>query len=212
MVAATEFDKREGDIMLSRREMVGKIAAGTAAACVVGVAKPSMATARRGTTGADVAEDPAQTSAGPDFSAFRRTVVDAEAPLSAPPSWELLHPLALGSIVAHGWQVAGLTGALDGSCVLTLQNERGRAHRVHLCRNGGHPQGLVHTEQFDLVLMNGGEGDLPTDESLAQAVAEVAHVLAANERDPRHAALLTALLPQSERVQAFSGSADRRLR
>src|SRR4030095_388897 len=90
--------------------------------------------------------------------------------------------------------------------------ERGRAHRVHLCRNGGHPQGLVHTEQFDLVLMNGGEGDLPTDESLAQAVAEVAHVLAANERDPRHAALLTALLPQSERVQALSGSADRRLR
>ena len=29
----------------------------------------------------------------------------------------------------------------DGSCVATLQNARGRAHRVHLCRNDGHPAG-----------------------------------------------------------------------
>jgi hypothetical protein len=132
--------------------------------------------------------------------------------MTADPSWELLHPLALGSTLAHGWRVAGLTGALDGACVLTLQNERGRAHRVHLCRNDGQPQGLVHTEQFDLVVMNGGAGDLPTEEGLAQAVADVAHVLARNEADSRHAALVTALVSQSERVRTLSGSADRRLR
>ena len=47
---------------------------------------------------------------------------------------------------------------MDGSCVLTLQNARGRAHRVHLCRNDGQPQGLVYTRRFDLVVMNGGAG------------------------------------------------------
>lgn len=191
--------------MLSRRELVGKIAAGTAAACVVGAAGASLAsTATTETTGAPPEPGVAP---GPDP---RKTVVDAEAPISAAPSWNLVHPLALGSTVAQGWRLAGLTGALDGSCVLTLENERGRAQRIHLCRNDGQPQGLVHTTHFDLVVMNGGQGDLPTEESFAQAVAEVAHVLAKNEGDASHAALVTALLPQAERVRVFGD--DRRLR
>ena len=119
----------------------------------------------------------------------------------APPPWEP-RP-AVGSVVAHGWRVAELSGVADGSLVLTLENERGRAHRVHLCRNDGSPQGLVYTKRFDLVVMNGGQGDLPTEEGLAQAVAEVAHVLAANESD-RHVA---ALLPHAERVQLFAAAA-----
>jgi hypothetical protein len=115
----------------------------------------------------------------------------------------------MGSEVANGWRVAGLTGAVDGSCVVTLQNERGRALRVHVCRNDGRPQGLVYTRRFDLVVMNGGQGDLPTEEGFAQAVAELAHVLAANEVDPRQASVVAALMPHSERVHQFS---DRRLR
>ena len=65
--------------------------------------------------------------------------------------------------------------------MLTLANQRGRTQRVHVCRNDGRPQGLVYTKRLDLVVMNGGGADLPTEESFAQAVAEVAHVLAANE-------------------------------
>jgi hypothetical protein len=117
----------------------------------------------------------------------------------------LLRPLAVGSEVAPGWRVAGLTGVVKGSCVLTLQNERGRTHRVHLCANDGHPQGLVYTKHFDLVVMNGGEGDLPTDEGLARAVAEVAHVLAANEGAQQP--VVTALLPHAERLQRFGAVA-----
>ena len=60
--------------------------------------------------------------------------------------------------------------------------------------------------------MNGGAGDLPTDESFAQAVAELAHVLASNEGQRGVEPVVTALLPQAERVRLFSGSADRRLR
>jgi hypothetical protein len=202
--------------MLSRRDLVGKLAAGTAAVCVVGVAGSSLASTRRDSnTGAGHGEGPADganpsAAEGPVWS----PIVDADVPatLSAPAPWDLVQPLAVGSAVAHGWRVAGLTGAVDGSCVLTLQNERGRAHRVHLCRNDGRPQGLVYTKRFDLVVMNEGEGDLPTEESLAQAVAELGHVLAANEGDRQHEALVTALLPQAERLRLFAGPVDRRLR
>jgi len=196
--------------MLSRRDLVGKLAAGTAAVCVVGVARTSLASTRNEPAGPGAGNDAASNGRTDPLS----TVVDAgpSAALSTPPRWELLHPLAMGSAVAHGWRVAGLTGAVDGSCVLTLQNERGRAHRVHICRNAGDPQGLVYTRQFDLVVMNGGEGDLPTDEGLAQAVAEVAHVLATNESDHQPAAVVTALLPHAERVRLFAGSEGRRLR
>ena len=205
--------------MLSRRDLVGKLAASTAAVWVAGVARTSLASNRpnaaapTGLKTADGGLAAAQQDAAP-VSQSASQVVDANPPatLSAPPPWELLYPLAMGSMVAQGWRVAGLTGAVDGSCVLTLQNERGRSHRVHLCRNDGRPQGLVYTKQFDLVVMNGGEGDLPTEEGFARAVAEVAHVLAANEGEHEHAPLVAALQPHAERVRLFAGDADRRLR
>jgi hypothetical protein len=118
----------------------------------------------------------------------------------------------MGVEVAHGWRVAGLSGVVDGVSVLTLRNARGRTHRIHLCRNDGRPQGLIHTKRFDLVVMNGGAGDLPTEEGLAQAVAQVARVLAANERDRHQASLVAELLPHAERVRRFAGPVDRRLR
>lgn len=186
--------------MLSRRDLVGGLAAGTAAAvCATGMAGVSFAATRRE---ADTSEP---TERGPEAQ-----IVDAETPATqqAPAPWELLSPLALGATVANGWTAAALTGVVDGSCVLTLKNQRGREHRVHLCRNDGSPEGLVFTDRFDLVVMNGGRGDLPTEEGLAQAVAEVAHVLAQNER----AHQLDGFMPQAERVSMFSGSVDRRLR
>jgi hypothetical protein len=121
-----------------------------------------------------------------------------------------LHPLALGTVVAHGWHVADLSGEVHGSYVLTLENQRGRTHRVHLCRNTGQPQGIVYTKRLDLVVMNGGQGDLPTEEGLAQAIAEVAHVLANNERDARQEPVIAALLPYNERVELLSSSAKLR--
>jgi hypothetical protein len=134
----------------------------------------------------------------------------APATASAPPPWELLRPLTLGSVVGQGWRVADLTGVVHGSCVLTLESTSGRSHRVHLCRNDGRPQGLVHTKRLDMVVMNGGKGDLPTEEGLAQAVAEVAHVLAANER--KQEPVVVALLPHAERLRLFSGPVGARLR
>ncbi len=132
------------------------------------------------------------------------------APPSSPPL-DLLQPLGIGSAVAHGWRVAGLSGEEDGSCVLALENRRGRSHRVHICRNDGRPQGLVHTRRFDLVVMNGGRGDLPTEEGLAQAVAAVGRVLAANEAN-RQRQLASALLSHAERLERFAAASGARLR
>src|SRR5262249_42387571 len=99
------------------------------------------------------------------------------------------------------------SAAQHGSCVLTVANGRGRMHRIHVCRNDGRPQGLVYTQELDLVVMNGGQGDLPTDEGLAQAVAQVAHVLASNESDRRQAPVVAALLPHAERIERFASAA-----
>jgi hypothetical protein len=127
----------------------------------------------------------------------------------------LLSPLAAGSEVAHGWRLADLGPVRDGVCVVTLRNASGRAHRIHVCRNDGNPQGLVYTRRVDLVVMNEGHGDLPTEENLAQAVAELAHVVAANEaRLPEH--VVAALLPHAERLRRFAAAeaplADGKLR
>jgi hypothetical protein len=205
--------------MLSRRQLVRSLAAsaaGAAAAWAAGGARPKVAAARGGVSLPTDTSQAGDLLLAPDVAAVPAAELVEEASqaatVSGPPPWELLHPLRQGAVVAHGWRVAELSGVEDGACVLTLRNRRGRRYRVHLCRNDGRPQGLVYTDRFDLVVMNGGQRDLPTEEGLAQAVAEVAHVLAANEGDRRHAAVLTALLPQGERLRRFAGVAGGQLR
>lgn len=197
--------------MLSRRDLVGKIAASAAVLWAAGTARASMRPVATGAVSGAGHANGSEASASHDWTS-RPGVVDAgeSATASAAAPWELLQPLAMGSVVAHGWRVAGLSGAVGGSCVLTLENQRGRSHRIHLCRNEGRPQGLVHTDRFDLLVMNGGQGDLPTEEGFAQAVAQVAHVLSANEHG-RRAAVVASLMPHEERLRRFAG-ADRRLR
>jgi hypothetical protein len=201
--------------MLSRRDVVGKLAAGTAVVCTAGVAGASLTpetTKNQPMVNGQLPSEPIAVGETIDDSLPKETDSGPAFTAAAPQPWDLLHPLTTGAVVAHGWRVAGLTGVTDGSCVVTLQNERGRTNRVHICRNDGTPQGLVYTKNFDLVVMNGGMGDLPTEENFGQAVAELAHVLAANESDRRHSDVVTALLPQAERVRMFAGSTDRRLR
>ena len=177
--------------MLSRRSFVGKLAGGAAAACAVGTAQ------------AKSRETIPQIADGSSAS----TADAASPPEGAAAPWQLLRPLAIGAAVAGAWRLVGMTGAEHGSCVLTLENARGRTHRVHLCRNDGRPQGLVFTDRFDLVVMNGGQGDLPTEEGLARAVAEIAHVLAGNEGTLRYDPTVTALLSHAERVKRFADAA-----
>ena len=185
--------------MLSRRTFVGRLAAGAAVAGAVTTIGSRASAATPPAAGVS-GEPPAAPGA-------------ANAPASAaesmsPPPWELVAPLRAGAALGHGWQVAELSPVQAGSCVLTLQNERGRTHRIHFCRNAGTPSGLVHTTEVDLLVMNGGSGELPTDEGLAQAVAAVAHAVARNESASRVAAV--GLLAHAERVERFGASAQLR--
>ncbi len=193
--------------MLSRRTLIGKVAVGAAAALAVGSVGTGVAATR---PLRDPTDDPgtpteALTSARDGQDAVEPGADAAES--SSPPPWDLVAPFAAGAVVAHGWHLVDLTPVRDGSAVLTLQNERGRAHRVHLCRNDGSPQGIVYTRRVDLVVMNQGYGDLPTEEHLGQAIAALAHAVAANEAKVPDG-VFADFLPHTERVQRFASAVD----
>jgi hypothetical protein len=185
--------------VLSRRVFVSKLAIGAAVASTAGIARAEQ---RQGRSAA-----PGESDAGqPDAAAAASGAQTAQAvmdPVPAPP-WNLLHPLTAGAVIRAGWVVRDLGPIANGSCVLTLEDGDGRSHRVHLCRNAGDPQGLVHTEHIDLVVMNGGQGDVATREELAQAVADVAHVVANNER--AEGDVIAELLSHRERVERFASA------
>ena len=177
--------------MLSRRTFVGRLAASAAVAGAVTTigTRASARTSAAPSTGS--ASDDARTASASDAS-------PSDAP-SAPPPWELLAPLTAGAALGHGWQVAALSGVEAGSCVLTLQHASGRTQRVHVCRHDGRPAGVVYTDTLDLLVMNDGAGETPTDEGLAQAVATVAHAVARNA-----GAAPAELLAHAERLDRFA--------
>ena len=197
--------------MLSRRELIGKTAVGAAATLAVSTAGIASARALRAATDGGVANRDGGKRATGDGVAEGHESRDPAVPgpdteaIVAPPPWELVHPLGAGSAVAHGWRLVDLSPVRHGSCVATLENARGRSHRIHLCRNDGDPQGLIFTRRLDLVVMNEGQGDLPTEEGLAQAVAALAHVVAANERKLPDG-VLAELLPHTERVRRYAAA------
>ena len=202
--------------MLSRRDLIGKVAVGAAAALAVGAVGTGAAAATRPFR--DPADAPVDPTDAPASDRQGQNSIEphtAAAESAAPPPWALVAPLGAGSVVAHGWHLVDLTPVQDGSAVVTLQNERGHAHRIHLCRNDGSPQGLVYTRRVDLVVMNQGYGELPTEEHLGQAVAALAHAVATNEATMADG-VFADLLPHSERVQRFAAaegpSADGKLR
>jgi hypothetical protein len=205
--------------MLSRRALIGKAAVGAVTALALGAARTvgaSTPALRSTPDDSAVDRDPHDASAHADT---RSRDQEAPPPASvtslAPPPWELVQPLVAGAVLAHGWQLVDLSAVRNGSCVATLKNARGRAHRVHLCRNDGTPQGIVYTRRVDLVVMNEGQGDLPTEEHFAQAVAALAHAIAANEATAP-GPVFADLLPHTERVRRFAAAdglaADGKLR
>ena len=180
--------------MLSRRTFVGRLAAGAAVAGAVTTigARASARTSAAPSIGS--ASDDAHTASAADPAPI-------DAPSAAAP-WELLAPLTAGAALGHGWQVAALSGVEAGSCVLTLQHASGRTQRVHVCRHDGRPAGVVYTDTLDLLVMNDGAGETPTDEGLAQAVATVAHAVARNA-----GAAPAELLAHAERLERYGTTA-----
>ncbi|MEZ4226380.1 MAG: hypothetical protein R3B13_35875 [Polyangiaceae bacterium] len=113
----------------------------------------------------------------------------------------LIAPLSVGDEVGLGWRLEALSGVDAGAVALTLRKGT-RFARVHVCRRGDGQRGVAASSSLDLFLMNDGDGRLPTDESLARAVTELARRVRENESEG--ARLPSGLMSHAERCQAYA--------
>lgn len=176
--------------MDTRRKVLKKIGLGTAAAGLV-VSGRTVAQAAR--TDVPASEDPVTGD----------LAVETSAEAGSGPWW-LLAPLKRGDHLGAGWFVAHLGAVERGASVLTLQSREGDVARVHLCQHDGAPRGLAHTELLDLILMDGGQGDKQTPETLGRVLMGLASVVRENElRLDGDLAQLGRMQPHGERVDAY---------
>lgn len=121
---------------------------------------------------------------------------------SAP--WWLLSPIEQGSTIGRGWTVEALSRVERGAAVLELRHRGGEQARVHLCAHAGAPKGLASTVLFDLVLMDGGQGDQPTPEGLGRALLGVAARIRHNEMSGQtDLESISRMLTHAERVALY---------
>jgi hypothetical protein len=112
--------------------------------------------------------------------------------------WWLIQPLQAGSALGLGWHVARLYPAVQGAVTLNLLHEDGRAARIDLSLRHGAPRGPASSAYVDFIVMDGGDGNSPMDESLGRAVARLAAIVSDNE--DRDVDALAVLEPHDERV------------
>jgi hypothetical protein len=125
------------------------------------------------------------------------------------PPWWLFSPVRPGSSLGLGWRMGSLSPVERGAVVLELHRDGGdtegvRVARVHICAREGKARGLAHSELFDLVLMDGGQGEKPTDERLGRVLLGLADRVRKNELES-NAELkdLGRLLPHGQRVALY---------
>jgi len=118
--------------------------------------------------------------------------------VSSDAPWWLVHPLQAGSELGLGWRVARLFPAVQGAVTLNLLHDDGRAARVDLSLREGAAKGPAASHYVDFIVMDGGNGSAPMDESLGRAVRRLAALVAENEDSNTDA--LAALEPHADRV------------
>jgi hypothetical protein len=172
--------------MDSRRSVLKKLLAGTAAAAAV----PGTASAALGAVQGGV-----------------RTAEAGGVTLpTGPAPWWLLHPIGMGTPLKHGWYVAGLSAVERGASVLTLAHSSGRRANVHLCAHDGSPRGVASTRLVDLVLMDGGSGSFRTDERLGRVVLGLAERIRRNETNAEgDLSPIARMMTHDDRVEVFGG-------
>lgn len=167
--------------MESRRGLLKKLSVGAAAAAAtVGVSRTARAEHKR------------------QLQAF------AEGGSAQGAPWWLLAPLQPGARLSGGWRLARLSAVERGAAVLCLEHaERGTAN-VHLCSHGGSPQGVAFTRLFDLILMDGGQGDRPTDPALGKVLVHLGQRVRKHElSQDGELAQVARMLTHAERVALY---------
>ena len=124
--------------------------------------------------------------------------------VSSDAPWWLVHPLRAGSELGLGWRVARLFPAVQGAVTLNLLHDDGRAARIDLSLREGAAKGPAASHYVDFIVMDGGNGSAPMDESLGRAVRRLAAIVAENEG--AHLDRLAWLDPHAERVASHPAS------
>lgn len=118
--------------------------------------------------------------------------------------WWLFAPLRAGGEVGLGWTLARVYPAVEGAITVNLVHVDGRAARVDLSLLDGAPRGPAATELVDFIVMDGGDGAAPMDESLGRAVRRLAAIVGENEAGDL--STLAHLDPHGERVRSHPAS------
>ena len=166
--------------MRSRRELLTRFGLG-AAGCAV--ATPGTAQARRAT-----------------LKAFARGGDHRHAP------WWLLDPLAAGDELGEGWVIADLSRVRKGAAILVIEHPEHGQLDIHICSHDGVPRGYVHTELFDLIVMDGGRGESKIGPAFLEVLKHIADQILSNElRDDADAHLqdIERMMTHHERVHTF---------
>lgn len=98
----------------------------------------------------------------------------------AAPLW-LLAPLRLGDTIGLGWSLQTVAPPQAGAVTLKLRHESGKVARVDLSLREGAPKGPASTPYIDFIVMDGGQGDAPMDESLGRTLRRLAALVGENE-------------------------------
>lgn len=72
--------------------------------------------------------------------------------------------------IGLGWSLTHAAAPVAGAITLSLAHDDGRAVRVDLCLRDGALKGPAGTEFLDFIVMDGGNGSVPVDESLGRAL------------------------------------------
>lgn len=114
--------------------------------------------------------------------------------------WMLLAPVQSGEHLGFGWHAAKLAAG-DGAWTLTLAHAELGLARIAICYRRDGAEGLASTQLLDLVLMDGGTGSQPTEESVGRVVMALSKVIARNELAV--AEKFPHLMTHAERVARF---------
>ena len=85
--------------------------------------------------------------------------------------------------LGYGWQLISLSSVQNGAAVLKLRKVGLKVEEadVHICVYDGQPSGIAQTTLFDLLLMDGRNGNDPTPEQLGRVVLGIAQRIRRNE-------------------------------
>ena len=109
------------------------------------------------------------------YAPFLNAQKNGEAP------WWLLAPFKQGSQLGLGWSIVSLSAIEKGAAILTLQHHEKDVARIHICAHNGLPKGLAHTNLLDFLLMDGGQGNHPTEESVGRVLLGLAERMQKDE-------------------------------